>query len=319
MVSPVGAFLAPNIYQFGGQRPAPSDDGAARSQPGTAAVGERGGDAGLEERRVAARRAEFRRSEELRTEDRRVADRRAEDRQGSDPFERNNRPAQGSDDAVLIDIGSRAARQSEERKPLELTSFGTRKPAEGDRGEGADGGARDAALRKLRAYEAERARRFPDSAVQQDPRKAQSALREDVLFFGSLNPIEQSIPEVARALRSSTVVLPLKELAESGKSAGGDRPTAEELKRNPLAELADRLLEELGPESRRRNREASRDVEQALERTAVRLLGIAAEDDDLRKSFSPESLVAIERRTRELDAEGPRKRTDRASLFSVVA
>lgn len=171
---------------------------------------------------------------------------------------------------------------------------------------------REEALAKLASYQAERARRYPASSVDGDYRKALQALRDDVLFFGSLSPLERALPEVARALQSSEVLLPLRELSLT--------PAEDPDPRAPFVRLAGRFAEVLGDEQPASVAEAVA-VREAVAEEIWRVLGIARREPAFAGTFSPESESLIDQKLREAEAarEARRSAADGERRVSVLA
>lgn len=154
---------------------------------------------------------------------------------------------------------------------------------------------REAALAKLAAYQMERSRRYPDGGGEGDYRKALEAMRTDVLFFGSLSPVERALPEIARAMQSAEVILPLRELSLVDVGKGDPRA--------PIVKLAGTLagvVDEAGREDTRLP--SGEQVGLMLGDEVWRLLDKTRNDPAFQGVFSAESESLIDRKLREAEA-----------------
>lgn len=152
---------------------------------------------------------------------------------------------------------------------------------------------REEALAKLRAYQAERALRYPDGSIEADNRKAMEAFRNDILFFTSLSPVERAIPEIAQALQSAEVMLPLRELADA--STDGTDPRA------PFIRLANRFLDILKGDGTPELLGMTADIRNAVAQEVWQVLGIARQNEAFIGTFSQEAESLIDRRLREAE------------------
>ncbi len=201
-------------------------------------------------------------------------------------------PGRQPETVVQLPGGSRPGNPSEDNAAADPAERRARAPE--DRVDTAESEARvrQEALAKLQAYQAERARRT--ATAESDYRRAIEALRQDIMFFGSLSPVERALPEVARALQSAEVLLPLREL--SGVPVEDPDPRA------PFVRLAGRFLEILDEGDLPEPVGVAAEVRGAVTEEVWRVLGIARREPAFAGVFSPESESLIDRKLREAEA-----------------